>query len=251
MNSSWTKKTAMDPDPKATGLLADHIEALGLEPAPLPAEFYYPSLPLCVIDAVFSIGVTHVSTRNTVVRICENLGWNIGPLADRTNGEKTIASLLECFSGLSPDEAAETLFGNRQRTSSRSGILKADAVRRFAKALVESGINDFLDITEERLATASLAIRQIPGQSSGISFDYFRMLAGDDSLIKPDRMVQRYIAKVLGTKPGQIGAELAKELLQSVVKELNKRGHAWSPRGLDYVIWQRTSGGGNDMAPRH
>ena len=43
----------------------------------------------------------------------------------------------------------------RQRTSSRSGILKADAVRRFAMALSEAGINDFPCIADERLETVS------------------------------------------------------------------------------------------------
>ncbi len=52
--------------------LADYIEATGLEPLPLPSEFYYPSLPLCIIDAVYSIGVTYTSTRKTVIRFCEN-----------------------------------------------------------------------------------------------------------------------------------------------------------------------------------
>lgn len=223
-------------------MLADFIEETGLRPVPLPKEFFYASLPLCVIDAVFSIGVTYSSTRNTVVRFSERQGWALGPVEDRHRGEKTVGDFLACYAGLSPDEAADQLFSNRQRTSSRSGILKAEAVQRFAVALQEAGIEDFADLTDERLTAAEAAIRQIPGQKSGISFDYFRMLAGDDNLIKPDRMVQRFIARAIGEGTEKVGPDRARELLQGAVAELNARGAAWSPRGLDHEVWAHQSG---------
>lgn len=202
-----------------------------------PQEFFYASLPLCVIDAVFSIGVTYISTRNTVVRFCERQDWALGPVRDRHHGEKTVGDLLACYTSLSLDEAADQLYGNRQRTSSRSGILKAEAVQRFAVALQRAGIEDFADLTDERLTAAEAFVRRIPGQGSGISFDYFRMLAGDDDLIKPDRMVQRFIARGLGEAPEKVGPDRARVLLQDAVTELNARGAAWSPRGLDHEVW--------------
>lgn len=223
-------------------VLAAFIEETGLQPVPLPKEFFYASLPLCVIDAVFSIGVTYSSTRNTVVRFCERLRWALGPVEDRHRGEKTVGDFLSCYAGLSPDEAANQLFGNRQRTSSRSGILKTEAVQRFAVALQEAGIEDFADLTDERLIAAEIIIRQIPEQKSGISFDYFRMLAGDDNLIKPDRMVQRFIARAIGEAPEKVGPDRARGMLQGAVTELNARGETWSPRGLDYVVWAHQSG---------
>jgi hypothetical protein len=71
------------------------------------------------------------------------------------------------------------VFRNRQRTSSRSGILKAEAVYRFAGALVVCGIDTISDAADaERMTGASKIIETIPGQGSGISFTYFCMLAG-------------------------------------------------------------------------
>ena len=212
-------------------------------PLPLPAEFFYASLPLCVIDAVFSIGVTYTSTRNTVVRFCEHQGWTKSPGLDapRAEGEHTISGFLTLFDGLTPDQMAEKLFGNRQRTSSRSGILKAEAVRRFAVALKETGIDDFCDLAEERLTAAETSVRWIPGQKSGISFDYFRMLAGDDNLIKPDRMVQRYIARALGEAPQYVSPDKARKLLQGATLVLVQHGQDWSPRRLDHSIWKTES----------
>jgi len=230
------------PHTDAIRMLADFVEETGLQPVPLPKEFFYASLPLCVIDAVFSIGVTYSSTRNTVVRFAERQGWVLGPVEDRSHGEKTVGDFLACYAGLSPDEAANQLFGNRQRTSSRSGILKAEAVQHFAIALQETGIEDFVDLTEGRLTAAEATIRQIPGQKSGISFDYFRMLAGDDNLIKPDRMVQRFVARAIGEAPEKVGPDRARGLLQGAVAELNTRGTAWSPRALDHEVWAHQSG---------
>ena len=39
-----------------------------------PLKYYYQSLSLCVIDAVFSIGVTYTSTRKTVIKYCDFYG---------------------------------------------------------------------------------------------------------------------------------------------------------------------------------
>ena len=221
--------------------LANFIESMRLEEVrDLPGEFHYPSLPLCVIDAVFSIGVRYISTWNTVNRFCDRQGWNIGSAKNRTTGERSVSDLLKCFSGLSPDVAAKTLFGNRQRAyPSKSAPCKAEAVRRFAKALREATIHDFPDLTAERLAKAEGTIRTIPGQRSGISFDYFLMLAGNEQLIKPDRQVKSFIGKALSLDPKKIKDDHARTLLQGAVQALNKRGATWSPRRLDYAIWDK------------
>jgi hypothetical protein len=196
---------------------------------------------------VFSIGVKYASTWNTVVRFSERQNWLVSLEADamRLHGEHSIADLLILFKGLSPEQMADDLFGNKQRTSSRSGILKSEAVQQFASALDNAGIHSFSDLNEGRLAIAEALVREIPGQASGISFDYFQMLAGDDNLIKPDRMVQRYIAKALGVAPQQVAPELARALMQGAVQTLNARGKNWTPRKLDYAIWNAQSSGAN------
>lgn len=166
---------------------------------------------------------------------------SLEPGMPRDKGEHTISGFLTLFECRSPEQLAVGFFGNRQRTSSRSGIMKAEAVQQFASALIEAGIDDFGDINEVRLTTAKALVRNISGQASGISFDYFRMLAGDDTLIKPDRMVQRYIAKALEEAPQQVGPDNTRTLLQGATQLLVKRGQDWSPRRLDYAIWNAES----------
>ena len=53
---------------KACETLSD-LENLRLSPG-----YYYDSLPLCVIDAVFSIGVRYTSTQKTVKNYCDYFG---------------------------------------------------------------------------------------------------------------------------------------------------------------------------------
>lgn len=225
--------------------LAAYIKDIDLKPQPLPEEFFYASLPLCVIDAVFSIGVTYTSTANTVDRFCERQGWvkSLTSNSARQTGKHKIGAFLNLFEGLSPEQMATDLFGNRQRTSSRSGILKAEAVKRFAEVLQDSGIDDFGDMTETNLKSAEKQVLEIPGQGSGISFDYFRMLAGNENLIKPDRMVQRFIAKAIKSKTDKVTPDLAREILKMAIPYLAEQGIVWSARQLDYAIWKRERGG--------
>ena len=50
--------------------------------------------------------------------------------------------------------------GNRQRISSRTSILKAESVRRFAFALQGHGIENISDVADDRLAAAAAFVRQ-------------------------------------------------------------------------------------------
>ena len=220
-------------------MLADHVEEIGLVPVGVSEEYRYASLPLCVIDAVFSIGARYKSTQATVARFCHNTGWPrlAASRDERGAGSHSLSGLLDFYGGLTPEAATETLFGNRQRTSTTSGILKAEAVKLFADALLRCEIDRFTDITPERLELAESIILGLPGQGSGIAFDYFRMLAGDDDIIKPDRMIQRFVARALGTAAVP-GTRQAAVLVRLAARELTRRGHHWTPLNLDHAIWR-------------
>jgi hypothetical protein len=224
--------------------LAGYIRETELEPKPLADEFFYASLPLCAADSVFSIGVRYAATRAAVRRFCARQGWQetVAPEAMRQRGEHRVSDYLAICDGMTPEQMADDLFGNRQRTSPISGILKAEAVQHFCAALVEAGIEDFCDMDDAKLDAAEALVRRIPGQKSGISFDYFRMLAGDDDLIKPDRMVQRYIAGALGVAPQKVSPESARVMVQKAAHSLRAEGFDWSPRRLDHTIWAFQSG---------
>jgi hypothetical protein len=222
--------------------LANYIEQTELKIPKLADEYRYASLPLCVVDAVFSIGVRYTSTQKVVSNLCEYAGWTrfFASREARGAGEYGIGDLNSMFDKFGAEGMVESVFQNRQRTSSRSGILKAEAVLLYCRTLIKAGINDFPDLDVERREYAEAIILGLPGQSSGIAFDYFMMLAGDDNLIKPDRMVQRYVAHALDLdsvpQPRQ-----AAILVRLAAKELRTRGQLWTPLSLDNAIWRHQS----------
>ncbi|NWJ45971.1 MAG: hypothetical protein HXX08_08850 [Chloroflexi bacterium] len=213
-------------------------QVLSLENSSLPPEYSYRSLPLCVIDAVFSIGVTYTSTSNTVLRFCNYFG--LERYADMRppafSDQLTLSVFTALYTRLGVEEMAEKVYQNRQRTSPKNGLLKAEAVLQFAQVLEQFEVNYFQDISKVLGNEAfETAIKKIPGQHSGVSLQYFFMLAGSDDLVKPDRMVLRFMGEALGYP---IKLDTVQQALAAVNSELKLEYPTLTPRKLDYLIWQ-------------
>lgn len=219
---------------------------IDLDNAFLSDSYFYSSLSLCVIDAVFSIGVRYSSVKNTVANYADYFGLkmhrsreeNSYPSSLEQNSLKTLISEID---QLTVEKFTERVFKNRQRTSTRSGILKTEAVYQFASVLLCNEVNTFDDIKHlySNAETIGRDIRKITGQKSGISYDYFLMLAGNDNLIKPDRMINRYFNKLTDETLTQNSLLDILTGCSSILKESHP---TLSPRILDHEIWkfQRT-----------
>lgn len=212
-------------------------EKLDLANARLRPEHDYASLPLCVIDAVFSIAARYEAvTKPTVIRFAQSHTphW---PLYGRGSSlEHSVSDAIRSMSGVAPLYLAEHVFRNRQRTSTRNGILKAEASFLFMKALLYAGIDRFCDLTAERLVAAEIEIRKVPGQN--ISFDYFTLLAGTQ-MVKPDRMIIRFVADALGTST--VTPIFAKEATIAAAGILQREFEHVDVRLLDSEIWSHES----------
>lgn len=220
-----------------TGALPEVCETLfDLENLRLSPGYYYDSLPLCVIDAVFSIGVRYTSTQKTVKNYCDYFGLREYNLEHDSEGDKhTISQFVENLSRADSEENADKIFKNRQRTSTRNGILKAEAVLMFAKILQKYGIETLKDmLCGELPAKAQEELLCIPGQSSGLSARYFCMLAGDDNKAKPDRHILRFLKQYTGQEFTVLQAQ---EALTQTVKSLAPQYPNLTVRLLDYTIW--------------
>lgn len=207
-----------------------------LDSLALSDAYYYSSLPLCVIDAVFSIGVKYTSTENTVRRYCEYFQVK---KYDRnrtsTKMQHSISEFIANIEKIGIARSADIVFKNHQRTSAKNGILKAEAVLLFAKILQKYGIETFKDLHAKGLSEeAESELRQIPGQRSGLSLQYFYMLSGDDTLAKPDRHILRFIHQHTGKVPTMREAQ---ELMTQTVAKLKNRYLNLNVRLLDYTIW--------------
>ncbi|OMP68767.1 hypothetical protein [Domibacillus epiphyticus] len=219
--------------------IAEYCEKeLALNGAKLPDEYYYTSVPHCVIDSVFSIGVRYESVKNTVMKFSDyfNLkklrsGAEFPSMTDQLSVDRFLSS----FEELGIDHYIHYVFKNKQRTSPKNGILKGKAVYRFCKVLQKYEVN-FLQDVKNLYGNAEFEkeIKAIPGQKSGISLVYFYMLAGDDKRVKPDRMIVRFLEKVLQRK---VKLDEAQNLLEISAKSLKSKYPNMNPRLLDYQIW--------------
>jgi hypothetical protein len=213
-------------------------DELDLQAATLGPEYFYQSLPLCVIDAVYSIGVRYQGVQNIVRRYCEYFGLQEfrAPIEQipQPSQQQSLSVFLENFASLGIPKLTLDVFRNRQRTSSRNGILKSEAVFHFAKVCHESGMDFLQDVGPKVLDTPlEMKLRKIPGQ--GISVGYFFMLAGNDDLIKPDRWILNFLTRCLGRSPGLAEAQ---SLFSAVCSILRKQHPSLSPRLLDNTIWK-------------
>lgn len=197
----------------------------------LPDEFNYSHLPLCVIDSVFSIGVKYEIVQNTVDRFCKH--HNIDKFSK--SDELSTTFFLNLMQQEPISELTENIYKNRQRTSTKNGILKSEAVIQFLKILQKFEVNKLSDVTKIISSKEfEKEIKEIPGQKSGISLTYFYMLAGSDDLIKPDRMIIRFLENISGEKVSLTDCQI---ILAEVSKRLQKNGFTITPKILDNLIW--------------
>jgi len=213
---------------------------LDLENAKLSDEYYYKSLSLCVIDAVFSIGIRYAITRNVVRNFCNKLlierlredGSPYPPIEHQFS----IEALLNLYDQFSINEITDNFFCSRNRTSSKNGILKSEAVSRFCTELKEFGVNYFQDlpliIGNDRFENS---IKKIPGQGSGLSTSYFYMLAGEENVIKADRMIIRFIESCIHLV---VTTTEASQLIMEAHEILREEFPSLTPRILDHEIWK-------------
>ncbi|MFP4052108.1 MAG: hypothetical protein ACLFVB_10265 [Thermoplasmata archaeon] len=229
---------------KNANIVAEYCaDILDLDEIELGDEFFYNSLPLCVIDAVFSIGVLYTSTRNTVERYCNY--FNLKMFRNDKNDsppaveeQQPISELMSLIEEHGIQKFTQSIFDNRQRTSPTHGILKTEAVYQFSKVLNKYDVDYFQDI-ENIIGNNNFEkdIKNIKGQTSGRSLELFFMMAGHDEYIMPGRMILRFINDMLDK---DISAEDARNILieASSILKSDYNYVNMSPRLLDHHIWK-------------
>ena len=188
------------------------------------------SLVVGVIDSVFSIGVKYESTIKVVERFAKYVDINI------ENDEYTLGKFLDDFNDFSYEQLANEVFVNRHRTSSRNGILKAEAVVHYINILSSNGINTCKELLEhDDINSVRNEIMHIPGQKSGVSFAYVMMLSGDTSLFKPDRHIYNFFEGYL--EYGKLNESELKNKFDEQYKLIKEEYAVFTIRLLDNLIW--------------
>ncbi|WP_284227675.1 hypothetical protein [Mycobacterium antarcticum] len=191
---------------------------------------YRKSLALCIVDSVQSTGVTYSSVEKVVARYrAHRLDRGGDPNTDGT------VELLATFTETDgPDGWAEKI-GTRNRTSTRGGVLKAEAIRDAAAVLDGMGITtaaSLRDADAARRKEAESSWCAVTGQRSGITWRYLLMLDGVPG-VKPDRMICRFVEDSLQLRRRSVGAEFAYAIVMGAAEEMGM-----SSTALDHAIWR-------------
>jgi hypothetical protein len=196
-------------------------------------------LPLCIIDTVFARGVRYGVVRKIIARYCAFAQIpRIRP--DRTTlparpDQESVSTFGARLSRLGTSDAIAGMFGSRQRTSTQHGILKAEAVLRFADALSTRDIEylqDMVDMSANRERAVRAGIASIPGQRT--AWEYFHMSAGSDDQIIATRMVQRFASEAVGR---ELAPEQARDLVYESLGLIRAKFPHVTGRLLDHTIW--------------
>ena len=197
----------------------------------------YGDLVRCVMDAVGSIGVRYQAVVNGLEKF--DTFCRVNEITRPT----TPKAFLDQFSSFLDDQGEwlATRIWNFQRTSTRSGILKTEAMVRMFRVLVAHGIettNDLLVNVSNR--EVRRALEAIPGQSEGVSISYLFMLAGYRDGVKDDRMIARWFDAVLGVS---ISTGQKAIILIETSRRLATSFPCADAKELDHFIWRYESTG--------
>ena len=206
-------------------------KTLDLPNAKDPCANLYVNLPQALCDAIFSMGARYGSVRKVVANY---VSYNV---AKNSSPNHTISEFLETIEKVGGAEKfASDIVKNLQRTSAVNGILKAESCRLVALELKARGIETISDFNSypdrEELDRAILSTRS---NKSGIMLKYLYMLTGDENMVKPDRMISRYIASA---GISVLDNDEKVELVRAAAAELKSEFPNLVPRALDHAIWK-------------
>lgn len=194
---------------------------------------------LCVLDAVFSINAHY--ERHTVPTCHRYAAWaGISvPLSGSAQlpvpDEQPLQGFVTHIQTHGEAAFSSEVLQNRQRTrANREAPLKAEAARQYAEILVSHGIATLADANAlladlDKLKIVEGDLAGVAGHGSGARLAYLWMLLGDDGRIKPDRMVLRWLQKVLQRT---VTTAQATGLITEAAARLR-----CTPWELDHAIW--------------
>lgn len=202
----------------------------------ITADGYPGSLALCMIDSLWSTGPSYGAVQNVVARYAAHQR-----LAGHDATQDGTDELLRVFKDVGGSAGFAELVDNRNRAyASPKAPLKAEVVYQAALALDAMGIRTMTDLhaqyeADEHLTDLKRAWLKLPSQSSGVTFNYFMILAGYIS-VKPDRMIIRFVEKHAG-----LTREISPMETADLIKQVAKL-YSVDANRLDHVIWRYASG---------
>jgi len=215
------------------------LDALPDEVGERGAELRYASLPLCVLDAIYSVGAGHSQAENVIERYCAHYDVpRHRPRFERLprrEEQLTIRDLIAQIEAVGPQRFAVEVLRNRRPTSpGRGRLLRAEAVLAAGYVLDAYGIcvlQDMVGAATNRALYRNLCA--VPGQSQGTAIRTLFALAGVGQVIKPSPLARRFFTETLG-RP--VDTPEAQRLLEEASAALRPSARWMTAGYLDYAI---------------
>jgi hypothetical protein len=182
------------------------------------------------LDSVWSKGVRFQGVHAMLARYADLRLAEGGDAS--TDGAPELASAVQRAGGAKGFAAA---VGSRPLSANRIDVLKSSAIIGAAQALLDSSVPTAAALracTAEDLLPVEARWRQVPGQHSGVSWRYLRLLAGVQQ-VRPGRMIARFVADATGE---HADPRTAATLVAGAAAQLHL-----DPRTLDHRIWRYQS----------
>lgn len=192
----------------------------------------YQSLPICVLDCVYSLRTKYFAVTVPVLQRYADtyMGGNLYA------GQDTLSDFITHIKEFSDcSEFAKTVLKNNQVLSGRN---KAEVCYEIATKLHEllnmDTFDDFRNFEKEALL--EIVLRSVRGMGDA-GVNYMFMMAGDPNRCKPDVHIHRCIKNALGTDVPNNECQI---LFRETVKKLKDSGYPdLTVRNLDSVIWNK------------
>jgi hypothetical protein len=203
------------------------------------AEYGYPNLPLCLVDAVFSLREPYSQVRCTVVRFGRYWDANFGPPRAKSP-ELRLSTFTRVAEIIPAEQLARDMFQDAHKAPGCRGLLKAAVVVDLAQRLCGAGIETREDVLMDEHQTAlHKAVTNTKGIGP-VGLRYLRMLCGDEHEAKPDVWIHRFLEEDVLTR--SVSEDEAVGLLRAAT-EIIRADVPWlTLRAVDHAVWLHKSG---------
>ena len=205
----------------------------------------YQSLPVCLIDCIYSLRASYNSVTKKIVKRYADEYMN----GDISYKDDTISDLIEHINSCGgAKEFAEKILENNQELGGSAHIPKEEALLQlaeFLKILHIETIDDFKNFTSTDKSTKLLeiVIQGVKGIGEA-GVNYLFMLTGDTSRCKFDVHIRQCIKNVKDTDVNISDIECQNLFRDTVaiLKAEYPKCHMLTVAGLDGIIWKALQG---------
>lgn len=187
----------------------------------------YRSLPICIIDCVYSLRAKYRSVTVPIVQRYANVYLN----GDVMSTDDTISSFLERMNDCGLQYFADEVVRNHQKISH---IPKEEICYKIATYLECLNINtlaDFRDYSHPELL--EIVLNGVKGFGDA-GINYLFMLAGDTNRCKPDVHIHRCIKDACGF---DVSNDDCQVIFSEAVTEMQDEHPGLTVKDLDFAVW--------------